>query len=45
MLVGDKTPSYMALPKGVEKLFAIAPEARIIISLREPVARAISSYR
>jgi len=45
VLVGDKTPSYMALPKGVEKLFSIAPDARIIISLREPVARALSSYR
>ena len=45
VLAGDKTPSYMALPKGVEKLFTVAPEARIIISLREPVSRALSSYR
>jgi hypothetical protein len=45
VLAGDKTPSYIALPKGVEKLFTVAPEARIIISLREPVSRALSSYR
>eukprot|EP00947_MAST-08B_sp_MAST-8B-sp1_P002973 g2973.t1 len=44
-LAGDKTPSYLALPGGAEKLKAVAPEARLIISLREPVARAISAYR
>ena len=44
-LAVDKTPSYMALPDGVQKLHAIAPEAKIIISLREPVARAISAFR
>ena len=35
----------MALPDGVEKLFSVAPDTKIIISLRDPVARALSSYR
>ena len=44
LLAGDKTPSYLALPRGAEKLHSLVSSARIIISLREPVSRAISEY-
>lgn len=44
-LAGDKTPSYMAFEGAAERLKAVAPDVQLIISLRDPVKRAISSFQ
>ena len=42
MLTGEASPSYIAVP---ERIHAFNPNCKIIISLREPVARAVSQLR
>lgn len=42
--VGDITPQYCALPpEGVDHMKRVAPDARIIMMLRDPVSRTISA--
>lgn len=41
---GDLSPSYLLYPKAAERIRIFQPDARIIISLRNPVKRAISHY-
>jgi hypothetical protein len=43
-LRGEATPSYLAAPEAAEGIARASPEARIVVSLREPVARAYSDY-
>lgn len=42
--VGEGTPSYLFDPVVRERMHDTLPEARILISLREPVSRAYSHY-
>ncbi len=43
--IGDATPSYILGGSVVaRRAYAISPEARIIVILRDPVARALSQY-
>ncbi len=45
LLVGEATPSYLAFPEVPERVRStLGPECKIIIVLREPVARAVSHY-
>lgn len=44
-LVGEATPSYLVFPEVPERvLSALGPHCKIIIVLRDPVARAVSHY-
>ena len=44
-LLGEASVSYLAYPSSAERIFAYNPDAKIIISLREPVSRAIRIMR
>jgi hypothetical protein len=43
-LIGEFTPSYMAYAHAVRDIAALMPEAKIIVSLRNPVDRTYSEY-
>lgn len=43
-LFGIKRPSYLALPYVAERIKQIAPEAKLVVVLRNPVDRAVSAY-
>lgn len=42
--VGEASVSYLYYPKTPEKLHAFAPDARIVILLRDPIERGFSHY-
>lgn len=42
--VGEATPSYLYRADAIGRMAALVPEARILVMLREPVARAYSHY-
>lgn len=44
-LTGEASPSYLWHPRVPERIYAKQPAAKIIISLRNPIARAFSQYR
>jgi hypothetical protein len=41
---GEASPSYLADPETPERIRAAVPDARIVVSLRDPVERAWSNY-
>lgn len=43
-LRGESTPLYLADPRAIEHLHAVAPAARLIVILRDPVDRAYSNW-
>lgn len=43
-VTGDHTPFYLYCPVATERIRRIAPDARLIVLLRDPVARAWSDY-
>ena len=43
-IIGEVSPSYLFYPKVAERLYKFNPDAKIIILLRDPVARAVSHY-
>jgi Sulfotransferase family len=43
-LVGEASTSYLWDPEAAERIRRVAPEARILIMLRDPVERAYSQY-
>ena len=43
-IVGEKTPSYCYLPFAINRIHKYNPNIKIIIILREPIARAWSHY-
>jgi hypothetical protein len=43
-VIADVSPSYLQNPPAAARIHAFAPEARIIILLREPAARVFSQY-
>lgn len=43
-LVGIKRPTYLALPDCAQRIHELVPDAKLIVVLRDPVDRAISSY-
>lgn len=43
-LAGDATPTYLGHPTAIEELATLNPAIRIIVVVREPVARAWSHY-
>jgi hypothetical protein len=43
-VVADVSPSYLRNPAAARRLQAFAPEARIIVLLREPAAKVFSQY-
>jgi len=42
--LGDASPSYLVDPKTPERIHNVSPDAKILISLRDPVERLFSSY-
>jgi len=42
--IADVSPSYLRVPAAAERLAAFAPEARIVILVREPAAKVFSQY-
>jgi sulfotransferase family protein len=42
--VGEKTPSYMFGDQAMKRMAEVVPAARLVAILREPIARAYSSY-
>lgn len=43
-LVGEVSPSYLAVPAACERIRAAVPEVRLVAVLRDPVERAYSDY-
>ena len=43
-LRGIQRPDYLARPECAQNIHSLAPEARIVAVLRDPVARAVSAY-
>ena len=43
-LVGEASPTYLADPEAIHLINEIVPEARFVVSLRDPVERAHSHY-
>lgn len=43
-LIGEATPIYMYLPGVVERIYRYSPKMKLIVLLRDPIARAISHY-
>ncbi len=41
---GEKTPAYLALPDGPDRVAADLPDVRLVVSLRDPVRRAYSHW-
>jgi hypothetical protein len=41
---GESTPGYFAHPEAVHRIHDTVPEARAVVSLRDPVERAFSEY-
>lgn len=44
-LTGEATPFYLMHPLAAQRIAALAPQARLIMLLREPAARAYSQYQ
>jgi hypothetical protein len=42
--IADVSPSYLRVPAAAERLAAFAPEARILVLVREPAAKVFSQY-
>jgi len=42
---GEKSTSYLCSPVAAQRIHAVYPNARIVMVLREPVARALSNHR
>jgi len=43
-IVGEKTPSYMFSDEAMKRMAEVVPDARLVAILREPSARAYSSF-
>ncbi len=43
--VGEISPSYLHEPAALERIHRHVPDARIVVSLRDPVERALSQHR
>ncbi len=43
-ITGIKRPDYLALPYCAKRIHSYAPNAKLIITLRNPISRAISAY-
>ncbi len=43
-IVADVSPSYLRNPEAARRLHAFAPDARIVVLLREPAAKVFSQY-
>jgi len=43
-IIGEATPTYLADPKAAELIHQISPNAKILISLRDPIERLFSNY-
>ena len=43
-IIGEASPSYLSDPEAPKLIHEIVPDARILISLRDPVERAYSAY-
>jgi hypothetical protein len=41
----EASPSYMAWPAAIPRMHAVLPNARLVVILRDPVARAFSGYQ
>jgi len=44
-ICGEATPNYLSHPDAAERLHGVVPDAKLIVLLREPGARAWSQYR
>jgi len=43
-IIGEASPNYLADPKAAELIHQISPNAKILISLRDPIERLFSNY-
>jgi hypothetical protein len=43
--LGEASTAYLISPEAPAEIFSAAPQARIIILLRDPIARVVSTYR
>lgn len=43
-VIGEASPLYLHSPHAARRMAAVIPEAKLVVSLREPVARAYSHY-
>ncbi len=44
VLVGEATPTYLHVPGAIDRIADVAPAVRLVVALRDPVARAWSHY-
>ncbi len=45
VVAGEKTPEYVFIADGPERLHSLIPQARLIVAVRDPVERAFSQWR
>jgi len=45
VLTGDCTPAYMFYPQAIRRMAEVLPDIKLIVLLRDPVARAYSQYQ
>lgn len=43
-ITGEASPSYLFYPQTARRMYQVVPQARLLVLLRNPVDRAISSY-
>lgn len=43
-IIGHKKPNFLSIPEVAHRLYNYAPNAKLIVLLRDPVKRAISAY-
>lgn len=43
-MIGDVTPSYMYIPKALQRLRRYLPQAKLVVLLRNPINRAVSHH-
>ncbi|MFN2390142.1 MAG: sulfotransferase [Actinomycetota bacterium] len=43
-VIGEATPSYMFMPKAASRMASLLPQAKVVVTLRNPVDRAHSHY-
>lgn len=44
-VIGEKSADYLSHPRAADRVAAMLPDARLVLQLRDPVARAYSDYK
>ena len=45
LVLGEKSTSYLDRPDAIERIGAVLGQARLVVQLRDPIARAVSNWK